>query len=187
MRDQIVAAAMEAIKEFGMKFTMSDLVKRLSISKSTLYSHFKSKEELVAAIVDLSLASVRQKEQSILDDDKLNVAEKLRALTMTYPPITIDIRAMLDLKRYFPKEWEKTEQYRIEKWQTMELLLNQGIKDGYFRPIDLTILSIIINGTMKELMDDQSFFIHQSLSFNDAVNRVVDIILWGIMNSNGSE
>ena len=112
MRDQILAAAIEEITESGIKFTMNDLVRRLSISKSTLYAHFRSKEELVGAIVDLSLATVRQKEKSILDDNTLNVAEKLKALTVIYPPMTISIRAMLDLKRHFPKEWEKGERHR---------------------------------------------------------------------------
>jgi AcrR family transcriptional regulator len=187
LRDQILAAAIEEITESGIKFTMNDLVRRLSISKSTLYAHFRSKEELVGAIVDLSLATVRQKEKSILDDNTLNVAEKLKALTVIYPPMTISIRAMLDLKRHFPKEWEKGERHRIEKWKTIESLLDQGIKAGCFRPVDLTMLSLIFNGTVKELMDDQDFFIHKSLSFNDAMNKVADIILWGIMNPNGAE
>ena len=187
MRDQILAAAIEEITESGLKFTMNDLVKRLSISKSTLYAHFRSKEDLVGAVMDLSLASVRQKEKSILDDDSSNVAEKLQALTAIYPPMTISFRVMHDLKRYFPKEWEKGEQHRIEKWKTIESLLNQGIEAGYFRPVDLTMLSIILNSTAKELMDDQDFFIHNPLSFHDAMNKVADILLWGIMNPNGSE
>jgi len=52
LRNQIMAAALEEINKVGIKFTMSDLVKRLSISKSTLYAHFKSKEEVIGAIVD---------------------------------------------------------------------------------------------------------------------------------------
>lgn len=187
MREQIIAAAIEEITESGIKFTMDDLVKRLSISKSTLYAHFRSKEELVGAILDLSLESQRQKEKSILDDDTLNPAEKLKALTSIYTPMTISFRTMHDLKRYFPKEWEKGEQYRLEKWKTIESVLNQGIKTGYFRPVDLTILNIIHNGTVQALMDDQSFFIHNSLSFNDAMSKAADIILWGIMNPNLSE
>jgi AcrR family transcriptional regulator len=187
LRDQILATAIEVINESGFRFTMSDLVKRLSISKSTLYAHFKSKEELVGAIVDLSLANVRQQEKSILENDTLNAAEKLKAITAIYPPMTVSVRVMHDLKRYFPKEWEKGEQHRIEKWNAIESLIKQGIKAGYFRPVDLTILNIIHNGTVKELMDDKDFFIHNSLSFYDAMNKVADILLWGIMNPDGSE
>jgi len=60
-----MAAAIDEIYKFGIKFTMSDLVKRLSISKSTLYAHFKSKEELIGAIVDSALASLCQQKQDM--------------------------------------------------------------------------------------------------------------------------
>ncbi|HWP97220.1 MAG TPA: TetR/AcrR family transcriptional regulator [Syntrophomonadaceae bacterium] len=185
MRNQIMAAAIEEITEFGIKFTMSDLVKRLSISKSTLYAHFKSKEELIGAIIDDSLTTMRQNEKNILDNNTLNVIEKLKALSVIHPPLTINIRVMLDLKRYFTEEWVKIQQHSIEKWETIEFLIKQGIADGYFRSIDLAILRTIFNGAEKELMD-QSFFIHNSLSFNDAMNQVSDILFRGIMNTDDS-
>jgi AcrR family transcriptional regulator len=181
-----MAAAIEEINEFGIKFTMSDLVKRLSISKSTLYAHFKSKEELIGAIVDTSVESMRRNEKNILDNNTLNVLEKLKALSVTHPPLTKNMRVMLDLKRYFPEEWKKTEQYRIKKWETIEFLIKQGMAAGYFRTIDLTILRIIFNGAEKELMD-QNFFIHNSLSFNDSMNQVADILFRGIMKNFSSD
>lgn len=186
MRNQIIAAAMDEINEVGIKFTMNDLVKRLSISKSTLYAHFKSKEDLIGAIIDLGLASMRQQEKAILNNNALNVSEKLKALLLIHPPMDISIQLMLKLKRNFPEEWDKCEQHRIEKWQSIEALINEGILAGYFRSIDLTILRIIFDATVKELMD-QGFFVHNTLSFSDSMNKMADILFRGIIKTRGSD
>ena len=123
MRNQIVAAALEEINNFGIKFTMDALVKRLSISKSTLYAHFKSKEEVIGTIVDLALASLRQQRQEILNNNMLSVPDKLKALLIAHPPMDVSMRFMLDLKRQFPEEWNKIQQQRTEKWETIESLI----------------------------------------------------------------
>jgi AcrR family transcriptional regulator len=184
-----MAAAIEEINNFGIKFTMSDLVKRLSISKSTLYAHFRSKEELIGAIVDSALASLRRQMQDILNNNTLNVPEKLEALSMTHSPVDISIRFMIDLKRHFPAEWGKIEQHRNEKWASTEALVQQGIEAGCFRPMesmDLAVLRIIIDATEKELMD-HSFFVNNTISFTESIHRIVDILLKGIMKNSSSE
>lgn len=189
LRNQIIAAAIEDINKFGIKFTMSDLVKRLSISKSTLYAHFKSKEEVIGAIVDLALASLRQQRQDILNDNTLNVPEKLKAVLIAHPPMDVSMQFMLDLKRQFPEEWNKIQQQRTEKWTTIEFLIIQGIEAGYFRSmdaLDLTILRIVFDATVKELMD-QSFFIKNSISFVDSMHKIADILCRGIMRTNSSD
>ena len=189
MRNQIMVAAIEEINKFGIKFTMSDLVKCLSISKSTLYAHFKSKEELIGAIVDLALTSLCEQQQDILNNNKLNVSEKFMALLMTHPPMDVSIQFMLDLKRHFPEEWNKIQQYRNEKWESIESLITQGIEAGYFRSIDsldLTILRIVFDATVKELMD-QSFLVNNSISFTDSMHKIADILCRGIIKTNSSD
>ena len=186
MRNQIMSAAMEEINEFGIKFTMTDIVKRLSISKSTLYAHFKSKEELIGAIVDSSLASMSQNEKNILDNNTLNISEKLKALLVIQPPMAISFRFMMDLRRHFPEEWNKGQRHRNGKWESIESLITQGITDGYFRSIDLAILRIIFNATVNELMD-QRFSIHNTLSFTDSMNKMADILFRGILQTDSSD
>ena len=52
-RTAIIAAAAEAFLEFGYdKTSMSLIAERLGGSKATLYSYFKSKEELLLAVLD---------------------------------------------------------------------------------------------------------------------------------------
>jgi len=57
-----------------------------------LYAHFKSKEEVIGAIVDLALASLRQQRQDILKNNTLNVPEKLKALLLGHPPMDVSMQ-----------------------------------------------------------------------------------------------
>jgi len=179
MRNQIIAAAIEEINEFGIKFTMSDLVKRLAISKSTLYSRFPSKKELIGAIVDLLLENVQQQRKEILNNNALNTLDKVKALLAIHPPVPISNRFIADLKRYFPEEWEKGQQNRVEVWKQIETLITQGIEEGYFRSIDSNILKIIYTATVTQLLDYKNL-VQNTVSINEAAEKMVDILFNGI-------
>ena len=186
MRNRIMIAALEEISEFGIKFTMSDLVNRLAMSKSTLYAHFESKEELLGAIVDSLLAGMRQQDEEILNNDVLNIFEKLKALLENRPQMPISNRFLLDLKRQFPEEWKKGQQYRDQKGELIESLLIRGMEAGYFRHIDITIVKVIFTATVNELLE-QNFLMQNKLSFKEAIGKMADIVFMGIMQPHCSD
>jgi len=67
-REAIVDAARDSFLEHGYAGTsMSGLLKTLGGSKATLWSYFRSKEELFAAVVERLCASVRLELRNILD------------------------------------------------------------------------------------------------------------------------
>lgn len=60
-REQIVAAALELVDEYGADdFSLRSLAKRLHSSTATLYRHFASKEVLLAAVGELVLGEVSE-------------------------------------------------------------------------------------------------------------------------------
>ncbi|MFC0628972.1 TetR/AcrR family transcriptional regulator [Kribbella deserti] len=66
-RSQIVEAARRCVIAQGFhKTTMADVIKESGLSAGAVYSYFKSKEELVAAIADEALGSVDQVFRAIL-------------------------------------------------------------------------------------------------------------------------
>lgn len=67
-RSQIVVAARECVIRQGFhKTTMADVISASGLSAGAVYSYFKSKDELVAAIADEALGSVDQLFRTILD------------------------------------------------------------------------------------------------------------------------
>lgn len=184
LRNRIMMAAIEEINENGIKFTMADLAKRLAVSKSTLYTHFASKEEMVGAIVDSLMTNMQQKDEEIMNNKTLNIQEKLKALLLSEPTVLggISNRFIIDLKRHLPEEWKKGEQCQERKWQLVECLLNQGSVTGDFRAVDLTITKVMFNATVNELLN-QNFLMHSNLTFTDALGKMADILLFGIIRS----
>lgn len=185
MREQIILVAMEEMSENGIKFTMTDLARRLQISKTTLYAQFRSKEELVGAILELLLDNFRQQNEEIINNSQLSITEKLKAVMENRPRIlaTINSNFILTLKRQFPNEWEKGLYFRQEKWQLIEQLIKQGMEEGCFRPIDLTVTKLIFISTANELLNP-NFLIQNNLTLNDAIDKMVDILYFGICGNN---
>ena len=50
LRESCIQAALELIKKQGVHFSLRDVARRLNVSHGAPYKHFKSKEELIAAI-----------------------------------------------------------------------------------------------------------------------------------------
>jgi AcrR family transcriptional regulator len=68
-RTQIVDAARRCVIEQGFhKTTMADVIRESELSAGAVYSYFKSKDELVAAIADQALGTVDVLFQTILAD-----------------------------------------------------------------------------------------------------------------------
>lgn len=60
-RDQIIEAADRLFYEQGFEHTsFSDIAEAVQISRGNFYHHFKSKDEILDAVVDLRLANTRQ-------------------------------------------------------------------------------------------------------------------------------
>src|SRR5437762_9975485 len=75
-RDAMIAIAKQAFLEFGYAGTsMSSIAARLGGSKGTLYSYFKSKEELFIAVVEKKCAQI----QHLLNQAEIESGGELRA------------------------------------------------------------------------------------------------------------
>ena len=57
-RDRILEAARSLVAETGVDATMEDIARHAGVAVGTLYRHFPAKEDLVAAVVEDSLAQM---------------------------------------------------------------------------------------------------------------------------------
>jgi AcrR family transcriptional regulator len=78
VRAQILTAAAELFRAHGYRATtLEELARRLGISKKTLYGHFRSKEDLLAAIFHRTMSLVEEGLATIVDS-KAPPVEQLR-------------------------------------------------------------------------------------------------------------
>ncbi|WZL73526.1 TetR/AcrR family transcriptional regulator [Clostridiaceae bacterium 35-E11] len=181
MHSRIIEGAIEETGEKGIKFTMNDLAKRLGVSKRTIYEKFNSKEEIIEAIVDKFLATMKEKEEEILNDPNLTSIEKLKAIAMILPN---DFKLMYfskfyEMKRYYPKQWQKIEKWAAE-WEPETKLIEEGIGNHQLRKVNTVVLrKIVVESTMALL--DRNFLIKNDITLRDALHAMVDIILYGLV------
>ena len=179
MRNRIIMAAVEEINLRGFKFTMGDLAKRLSISKSSLYEQFASKDELVAAILDTILTDFREREKKIYDS-ALSIVEKLQAvLTVTsYTFEPFHSRVYDDLRSNYPKEWDKVANFRKERMNRLSELLIKGMEAGSIRHVHIGVIQHMINSTD---FSSYTFLVENNMTYPYAVTAMLDIMLHGLL------
>ena len=67
LKDRIIMAAIDAFNEKGLKFTMSDIASRLSISKKTIYTVFETKDGMLLDMVDYLFDGIKESERAIIE------------------------------------------------------------------------------------------------------------------------
>ena len=96
LQKNILDATLRVFDRKGLKFTMDDLAKELSISKKTIYTVYDDKEALFLAMVDYIFDSIKESEQMILTDPALGTIEKLQRILGVLPEgyQNIDLRKL---------------------------------------------------------------------------------------------
>ncbi|WP_320127506.1 TetR/AcrR family transcriptional regulator [uncultured Sphaerochaeta sp.] len=83
-RNEILDAAYELFFEKGYDNTsVLDILEKVGIAKGTLYYYFKSKEDIMDAIIERIIAKMLSKANAIVLDDSLSVHEKLLRTLMS--------------------------------------------------------------------------------------------------------
>lgn len=183
MRDRILLAAIEEINYHGVRFTMSDLAKRLSVSKTSLYEHFSSKSELIHSILMAGIEDVQQQEQAIYTNAALTLAEKIAAVLKVAPAVLGSLnnyRLQDDLQLYYPEEIQIIEKFKAERQERFLSLIVQGIETNALRPINTNVLRQIIASAFNDLFSYR-FLSENNMTIPDALSAMSDILVNGLL------
>lgn len=181
LREMILHGTIKAFNQKGLKFTMDDIASILSISKKTIYTVFSDKEQLFLSMVDYLFDNIKISEQQVLEDDSLNTLEKIRRILGVMPDSykEIDFRQLYLLKDKYPKIYEQVE-IRLETgWETTITLIEQGMEEGVIRKVQVPIVKMMMEAALEQFFQ-RDILIQNQLSYADALNEVVDILVDGI-------
>lgn len=87
---------------------------------------------------------------------------------------------MDDLKRYYPHLWEKVNNYLDTIWDAVIQLIEQGIKNEELEDMDTVILKLMLNETLKKLLDYE-FVAKNQVNFDSGLRAMNNIILYGLI------
>ena len=139
---------------------MDDIAKQLSMSKKTLYKHYKNKKELVMKIMEVQIADTENRCINMFESADNAIHELLLVMEMI-KTIFHDINPSLlfDLQKYHPKSWLLMENHQNGFVHDMiEKALVRGVKEKLFREsLNIKILTKLRLEEMKASFNSEIF------------------------------
>jgi len=186
VREQLVQAARLVFARYGYKKTaLDDIAREAHKGKSTIYYHFKSKDEIFKAVIDaeseIRTIAIEEKISQLNDPkQKLKTYISSRMLTLKmvvnyYEAIKNDLLDNLSFVNSF-----RTDHFEAEIHQVQNMLL-EGIEKGVFtiQNPELTAKTIvtILQGfevplILKNLSDEE---------IQKAIDEMLNILFFGII------
>lgn len=85
INDKIMNATLELVKEKSYHGTSINMIaEKINVSKSTIFYHFKSKENMLLKLLEETAINTRKQASSILNNENLTGKEKLKMWTYRY-------------------------------------------------------------------------------------------------------
>ena len=140
--------------------TMDDLASCLGMSKKTLYRLFKSKEDLLRAVMLQIVSEVEATTDAVFEDQNLSFPEKLHTVFSLIGFYVMRLRQPIldDIRRSAMDVWEEFDAWRQKRvLGKFGGLIRQGIAEGFIRKdLDPQLLTIIHATLIRQVMNPET-------------------------------
>ncbi len=192
-RNLILEAAIKVFAKFGLPNTkMVHIAEAAGIGKGTIYEYFKSKEELAIAAFNVFVKEaqiqIAKKIKKIEDPNEklytyiISWNDIMDEDFLDYADIMLDIWAESVRLHQGKDVFGLNRMYRTYREQIAEIL-KEGIKKGAFKPVDVTVVSAIIIGTMDGIMI-QWLLDRNIFKIKPALEQLAELIVSGVQKTN---
>jgi AcrR family transcriptional regulator len=180
-KEKILDAAIKVFNVKGLKFTMDDIASELSMSKKTIYTVFRGKEELFFEMVDYCFDKIKESENAVVSRNDLGTEEKIRLILGVLPDgyRDIDFGKLYSLKNDYPDIYKKVEERLETGWENTFMLISRGIEEGVIRPINTIIFKTMFEAALEQFFQ-RDILVANHISYSEALDEVVEILLDGI-------
>ena len=155
-KDQILNAAEDVFTEKGFdNARMEDIAEGTGLSKGTLYLYFKSKDDLIAAILD----RIFQREFKAIENTDLSTTSATDAIWLFTDTVIKDIRIILRLMpiayeflalAFRNKVVQKALKMYINRYMDIFIpIIQRGMETGEFRQVDVREVGIAIGAIVE--------------------------------------
>ncbi len=189
-RNQILDAAGNVFAEKGLQKTrMDDIVHESGLSKGALYWYFKSKDDIILAILrrifdgEFRMLSDLVEAQGTAEDRLRKfidlVIRDLRSLT-SFNAITYEFYALAFRSKSIRKIFRA---YLEEYLRIMQSIIEQGIRDGEFRDYDSKDIAVAI-GALSEGTLLLYAYDPDAIDMEQQLRSGIEILLSGLKKPN---
>lgn len=183
MKERIIVAFMDLSATMGFyNVTMDELAARAGMSKRTIYRYFRSKEEIIEAVLDQFMSKIAGGiDQIVARNEKPadTIANIVLYVTQTAPNF-INPLVLRDLKVHYPELWQKIDRFRIEKIQNfIQVMVNDNNRKE-LRNIDPRIFNSAFIASIQAVINPV-FILEHDLTFSDAIKQLVELFMHGVL------
>lgn len=153
-RADIIQAAAQIFRRKGFHATsMQDIADAVNLQKASLYHHVDSKQEILFTILEHALDLLIGDMRAVVDSD-LSPEEKLRLAMQVYMgrlTEDADLATVLLLEyRSLEKKLRSRHAVRRDRYESLwRKIVEEGVQQGVFRPIDISIATFAIMGVQN--------------------------------------
>ncbi|MBA4601905.1 TetR/AcrR family transcriptional regulator [Thermoactinomyces mirandus] len=182
-REEILKVAGRLFSKKGYHgTTIRDISDACGILSGSLYTHIKTKEDLLYEITDRGAECFLRSIRSIMESD-ISATEKLRQAVRAHMRV---IEANLEAATVFFQEWKSLSEKRFariqakrDQYETMwKEILEQGIRQGEFRDTDEKFARLLLLAVGNWVY--QWYRPEGDLSAEEIADRFVDLLLEGL-------
>lgn len=162
--------------------TVDEIAAQAGLSKRTVYRYFKSKDEIIEAVIDHFLASVSREVEIILDTKK-TPEEVFTAILETFYRVGrnfINPVVMQDMRQHYPQYWEKIDRFRMARAQGLIKALLNGSAQAKARGLNPHIVTAIVLATIQAVLNPE-FILSRGLTFQETIEQVIEFFKYGFL------
>lgn len=183
-RKMLIEVARDLFAQHGKKnVTMNDIAEASQKGRRTLYTYFKSKEDIYKAVIDNEL-SIMLDELILVSKEKTEPEEKLTNHIITHlDAVKTAVYRNGSLKADFFHDIYEVERVRrkvdMEEVKLIRDILEEGVNKRVFKRVNIDLTAVIIFYSLKGL---EVPYIRQGISteFEDNKNTIVEFVFSGI-------
>lgn len=183
LRQALIQTTHKLLEENGFDFiSIDEIVNRVGIAKGTFYLYFKSKSELIEAVLDDGLTELEAVVSDIMTNQTQDATEELRNIIKIqlsffeehHPIIAALMTGEGSAKAGLAEDiWNALRmRYRAATISIYEKIICYGIESGIYRDVDPYIASIGVYGIIVAFMYES---IETGRSLAGISNTVVDL------------
>lgn len=191
--EKLRARILEGADDFAMReglqpLTMDRLAGHMAMSKKTIYTCFRSKNDLVEALVGHIFSGIAAELTLIRERPDISTGEKLALTrdTIIERLKRVGPRLLDDLARVFPELWRKVDARRTALLREhFTALLRQGTAEGAVREnIDIEMTVMLIVRTISRVGRPQEL-INEPYPLPDIVLGLFSLLFSGVLTPEG--
>ena len=182
MEKRIIEGALHIVEKQGVKFTMDELASELGMSKKTIYTVFRDKNELLIAMVDYVFDYIMESEALVMEDKHLSLLQKIRKIFGVMPEnyTDFDFTQFYVLRDKHPEVYERVRQRLESGWEMTNRLLEQGVEEGLIRSVDFRVFQLVFESAVERfIMGDE--LEREEIDYMQALEELVTIMVDGIV------